>query len=72
MINKLPLGSYNLSKNFLDKVFFFLKDDFENNLIKIIFIIKKIKIIQIIILQIMKLILLYYLQVKNHQFQIKM
>ena len=34
MINKLPLGSYNLSKNFLDKVFFFLKDDFENNLIK--------------------------------------
>ena len=34
MINKLPSGSYNLSKIFLDKVFFFLKDDFDYNIIK--------------------------------------
>ena len=34
MINKLPLGSYNLSKNFLDKMFFFLKDDVDSTRIK--------------------------------------
>ena len=34
MINKLPLGNYNLSKNFLDKIFFFLKDDVDSNAIK--------------------------------------
>jgi len=34
MINKIPLGSYNLSKNFLDKVFYFLKDNIEAHAIK--------------------------------------
>ena len=34
MINKIPLGNYNLSKNFLDKVFFFLKDDVDAAVIK--------------------------------------
>ena len=34
MINKIPLGNYNLSKNFLDKVFFFLKDDIDPLVIK--------------------------------------
>ena len=34
MINKLPLNSYNLSKNFLDKIFFFLKDDIDSTTIK--------------------------------------
>ena len=34
MINKIPPNSYNLSKNFLDKIFFFLKDDIESITIK--------------------------------------
>ncbi len=34
MINKIPLGNYNLSKHFLDKVFFFLKDNIESSIIK--------------------------------------
>ena len=34
MINKIPIGNYNLSKNFLDKVFFFLKDDIDSQVIK--------------------------------------
>ena len=34
MINKIPLGSYNLSKSFLDKVFYFLKDNIEPHDIK--------------------------------------
>ena len=34
MINKLPPNSYNLSKNFLDKIFFFLKDDIDSTTIK--------------------------------------
>ena len=34
MINKIPLGNYNLSKNFLDKVFFFIKDDIDSAIIK--------------------------------------
>ena len=34
MINKIPLGSYNLSKSFLDKIFYFLKDNIEPHAIK--------------------------------------
>ena len=34
MISKIPLGSYNLSKSFLDKVFYFLKDNIETHTIK--------------------------------------
>ena len=34
MISKIPLGNYNLSKNFLDKVFFFIKDDIDSAIIK--------------------------------------
>ena len=34
MINKLPPGNYNLSKNFLDKVFFFMRDDVDSATIK--------------------------------------
>ena len=34
MINKIPLGNYNLSKGFLDKVFYFLKDNIEPHDIK--------------------------------------
>ena len=34
MINKIPLGNYALSKHFLDKVFFFLKDNIESSIIR--------------------------------------
>ena len=34
MINKIPLGNYGLSKIFLDKIFFFLKDDIDSSTIK--------------------------------------
>jgi len=34
MINKIPLGNYNLSKRFLDKVFYFIKDNIEAHTIK--------------------------------------
>ena len=34
MINKIPPGNYNLSKIFLDKVFFFIKDDIDSSIIR--------------------------------------
>ena len=34
MINKIPLGNYNLSKHFLDKVFFFFFFNIESSIIK--------------------------------------